>query len=356
MKAALIGMMQAGKSSILSVVSGKKPQLGGATKMSESIVPVPDERIDWLDGLYKPKKKIYATVDCLDVPGLSFIDNPSRTAARRHLSEVRTVDMLVLIVRAYDDPTVPAYRGKVDPMGELGELLSEILLADMEMVVNRIERLEKKVMRATVTLDNDKRELQLQQKLLSALEDGKPVRHAISSEMEREVVKPLGFFTMKPIAVVINVGEDQLDTTFDISNVTNEDVPCFSVCAKLEQELASLDEESRIEFMNDLGIKEVASNKFVNNCYSAMGLISFLTVGSDEVRAWPIRNGTIALNAAAKVHSDIQRGFIRAETISYDDLREFGDEKSVKAAGKARLEGKTYIVKDGDIIDFRFNV
>ena len=155
--------------------------------------------------------------------------------------------------------------------------------------------------------------------------------------------------------VVINVGENDLDKSFDLGGVIGS-VPVVTMCAKLEHELSQLDEESRATFMSDLGIKESAAEKFVKICYSALGLISFLTVGSDEVRAWPIRKGTIAVDAAGKVHSDIKRGFIRAETMAYDDLKTLGDEKAVKAAGKMRLEGKEYVVKDGDIINFRFNV
>ena len=155
---------------------------------------------------------------------------------------------------------------------------------------------------------------------------------------------------------MINVGENDLEKSFDLGAVMGDAVPVVTMCAKLEHELAQLDEESRATFMSDLGIKESAAEKFVKICYSALGLISFLTVGSDEVRAWPVRKGTIAVDAAGKVHSDIKRGFIRAETMAYDDLKTLGDEKAVKAAGKMRLEGKEYVVKDGDIINFRFNV
>ena len=184
----------------------------------------------------------------------------------------------------------------------------------------------------------------------------RPLSSVIENDADREMIKSLGFLTLKPMIVVVNVGEDQLDKKFDFGERLDGSVPVTSFCAKLEYELSQLDSESRAEFMADLGINESAASKFVNSCYSALGLISFLTIGSDELRAWPIRKGTIAVEAAGKVHSDIQRGFIRAETFAYDDLKEYGDEKALKAAGKIRLEGKDYVVKDGDIINFRFNV
>jgi len=170
------------------------------------------------------------------------------------------------------------------------------------------------------------------------------------------MIKSLGFLTLKPIAVAVNVGEDRLDDECDLGASIDSSVPVVTICAKLEHELAQLDDQSRGEFMADLGLTESATGKFVRGCYSALGLISFLTVSSDEVRAWSITQGTIAHDAAGKVHTDIKRGFIRAETFSFDDIKEYGSEKALKAAGKIRLEGKEHVVADGDVIYFRFNV
>jgi len=170
------------------------------------------------------------------------------------------------------------------------------------------------------------------------------------------MIKSLGFLTLKPMAVAVNIGEDQLGKKFDFSSAIDTFVPVVTICAKLEYELSQLDAESRAEFMADLGITESPASKFVKSCYSALSLISFLTVVSNELRAWPIKQGTAALDAAGKVHTDIKRGFIRAETFAFDDLKALGSEKALKAAGKIRLEGKDYVVKDGDIINFRFNV
>ena len=224
------------------------------------------------------------------------------------------------------------------------------------MVTTRIERLEKQIHKPTKTQAHDKAELALQKKLQQAIESEKPISSAIETEAEHAMIKSLGFLTLKPMVVAINIGEDQIGEKTGSFGIPEGDIETISICVKLEHELSQLDAESKDEFMADMGITESALNKFVNSCYRSLGLIIFLTVGADEVRAWPIKNGTIALNAAGKVHSDIQRGFIRAETMAYDDLKEFGSEKGVKAAGKTRLEGKEHIVGDGDIINFRFNV
>jgi hypothetical protein len=353
MKVALLGLTQSGKSTILSAISGKSIPTIGSTAIEEAIVPVPDERLDWLAELYKPEKIVRATIDCLDVPGLNFTDEHGRTAARRLISQIRTTELIVLVVRAFENPTVPSYRDSVNPARDLAELQTELLLADLELVITRIQNLEKQVNKPTPTQARDRTELALQKKLQQAIESEKPISSAVETEAEKEMIKSLAFLTLKPMVIAVNVGENQLDKKFDFPNNT---LQAISISAEIEYELSQLDAGSRKEFMADMGITESAVSKFVHCCYSALGLISFLTVGSDEVRAWPVRKGTIALDAAGKVHSDIKRGFIRAETMAYDDLKKFGSEKAVKAAGKIRLEGKEYIVKDGDVINFRFNV
>jgi len=356
LKVALLGLLQSGKSTIFSAVSGKAIPPLGSTAIEEAIVLVPDERLDWLNEYYKPKKTTHATIDCLDLPGFNFTDEHGRAAARRLINQIRAVDLLVLVVRAFENPAVPPYRNTVNPAGDLAELKTELLLADLELVATRIEKLEKQVHKPTQTQAHDKAELALQKKLQQAIESERPISSAVETDAEREMIKSLGFLTLKPIAVSVNVGEDQLEKKFDFGSVIDSSVPVVTICAKLEYELAQLDAESRAEFMADLGITESAASKFVKSCYSALGLISFLTVVSNELRAWPIKQGTVALDAAGKVHTDIKRGFIRAETFAFDDLKALGSEKALKAAGKIRLEGKEYVVQDGDIINFRFNV
>ena len=352
MKLGLIGLLQSGKSTLLSALSGKAVPPVGSVSIEQAVVSVPDERIEWLSKLYNPKKKAYATIECLDIPGFSFAEESSRAAARKLINQIRTVDMLVLVIRAFESSTVPPYNGKVDPQRDLLELKTEILLSDLELVANRVEKLEKEIKKPSKRQGQDKAELDLMLKFQAALEEEKPMSTVVQSEEELELIRSFGFLTLKPMMAVINIGENQIGQEIKLDT----DMQTISLSAEIECELSQLDAESRVEFMKDLGITESAALKFVESCYSTLGLISFLTSGPDECRAWTIKKGTTAVDAAGKIHSDIKRGFIRAETISYADINALGDEKAVKAAGKARLEGKNYIVQDGDIINFRFNV
>jgi hypothetical protein len=355
MKAALVGLMQSGKSTLFSAISGKQPPPMGAATLEEAIVPVPDERLDYLEGVCKPEKTTPATIDCLDVPGFNFTDDRGSKNAHKMMDKIRTTDLLVWVVRGYKDKSVPPYKNRVDPAADLQELKTEFLLADLDLVTTRIEKLEKQVKKPTDTQAKDKAELELQKKLQDTIEQEKPLSSAIKTDSELAIIKSLNFLTLKPIVVAVNIGEDQLGQKFEFPEL-GDDIPIIEISAKLEREISQLDKESKEEFTSDMGIKESALSKFVNSCYSALGLISFLTIGSDEVRAWPVRKGTTAHKAAGKVHSDIQRGFIRAETFSFEDFKQYGDEKTLRSEGKIRLEGKDYVVKDGDIINFRFNV
>jgi GTP-binding protein YchF len=351
MKAAFLGISGSGKSTLLAAISGRQYSNTGAVQIEEVIAQVPDERLDWLYNLYKRKKKVRATIDCLDLPGLSFADDHTRAAARRLLNNARTSELLVLVIKAFDQAGI-----KAEPLKDLSNLMTELLLADLELVETRIEKLKHQAAKPSKDQAKQKAELEFQLKLRQTIEDEKPLNTAIKTAEEIEITKPLGFLTLKPMVVVFNTSESEPGKTFDTSKIINQIIPVISVCAEIEYEISQLDAASKIEFMKDLGMTESAADKFVRSCYSALGLINFFTVGDDETRAWPLLAGTTALDAAGKIHSDIKRGFIRAETMSFADLKHFGDEKAVKAAGKMRLEGKTYIVQDGDIINFRFNV
>ncbi|MGA2679213.1 MAG: DUF933 domain-containing protein [Sedimentisphaerales bacterium] len=346
MKVALLGLMQSGKSILFSAISGKQMLPAGTTNIEQAVIASPDERIEWLTNLYKPKKTVHATIECLDVPGLNFSDDHGRAAAKRLIDQIRTVDMIALVIGAYDSSSNPAK--------DLIDLRTELLLTDLALVTTRIEKLEKDAHKPTKTQAHDKAELELHKKLQAAIESEKPISSVVTSDAELEMVRALGFLTLKPMVVAVNIGEGAQEQKLEIPG--DSSTPIISVCAKLEYELSQLDAESKKQFMSDLGITESAAGKFVHACFKTLGLISFLTVGPDEIRAWPIKQGTIAHDAAGKVHSDIKRGFIRAETFAYSDIKQLGDEKAVKAAGKFRLEGKEYVVRDGDIINFRFNV
>jgi GTP-binding protein YchF len=338
--------MQSGKSTLFSAISGKAMLPAGTTNIEQAIIASPDERIEWLTNLYKPKKTVHATIECLDVPGLNFSDDHGRAAAKRLIDQIRIVDMIALVIGAYDDSANPAK--------DLIDLRTELLLTDLALVTTRIEKLEKDAHKPTKTQAHDKAELELHKKLQAAIESEKPISSVVTSDAELEMVRALGFLTLKPMVVAVNIGEGGEVQKLAIPG--DASTPIISVCAKLEYELSQLDAESKKQFMSDLGITESAAGKFVHACFKTLGLISFLTVGPDEVRAWPIKQGTTALDAAGKIHSDIKRGFIRAETFAYSEIKQLGDEKAVKAAGKFRLEGKEYLIRDGDIINFRFNV
>ncbi len=350
MKVALIGLLQSGKSTILAGLSGKAIPPVGSTKIEEAVVSVPDVRLDWLSKLHKPEKTIYAAIDCLDVPGFNFADEHGRAAARRFIDQVRTVDMLALVLGAFENSANTAK--------DLANLKTELLLADLALVTTRITNLEKQIQKVAKAHahDKDKAELELQKKLQQAIESEKPISAVIETDEQLEMIKPLGFLTLKPMIVAVNISEKQLDTKFDFTGIIDNSVPVITLCAELEYELSQLDPGSKQEFMADLGITEPEAAKLAHACYRTLELISFITIGSDEVRAWTIKQGTVALDAAGKVHTDIKRGFIRAETFSFDDLKNLGSEKAVKAAGKIRIEGKGYVIQDGDVINFRFNV
>jgi GTP-binding protein YchF len=292
----------------------------------------------------------------LDLPGFNFTDEHGRAAAKRLINKIRTVDLLVFVVRAFQEPDVPHYKNSINPERDLAELKTELLLADLELVTTRIENLEKQLRRPTKTKACDEAELALQKKLQETIEAEKPLSSAIENEEQVAIIKSLGFLTLKPLVVAVNISEEQMNEKFDLAASLDTSTVVIQIAVKLAYEFSQLDEQSRAEFMAELGITSSATDKFVKACFSALGMISFLTHVSNEVRAWPVKKGTKALDAAGKIHTDIKRGFIRAETIAFDDLKQFGDEKAVKAAGKIRLEGKDYIVQDGDIINFRFNV
>ncbi len=351
MRAAFLGQISSGKSTLLAAISGRPINHTGSVQIEEVIAQVPDERLDWLFNHYKPKKKVNATIDCLDLPGMSFADDHSRAAAKRLLEQVRTSELLVLVIRAFDLAGV-----KAEPLKELSQLMTELLLADLGLVETRIEKLEKQLRKPTQDHIKQKAELELHLKLRQTIEAEKPIKTAIKTPQEIELVKSLSFLTLKPVVVVFNTAESNPAQIFDTAGIIDSAIPVISVCAEIEYEISQLDESSKAEFMKDLGLAEPAANKFVRSCYSSLGLINFFTVGDDETRAWPIKTGTTAVEAAGKVHSDIARGFIRAETMHFEDLKKLGDEKAVKAAGKMHLEGKSYTVQDGDIICFRFNV
>jgi ribosome-binding ATPase len=288
------------------------------------------------------------------VPGFSHETASQQAEFRKALPSIRQSDALVAVLRAFENPSVPPYRDRIDPKADLDELLTELLFCDLDTVTTRIERLEKALTKPTKTHEQEKKELELMRRLQRALEAEQPVTAAIETEEERRALGGFAFLTELPLVVVINVNEK--NAAAPPSFVYEHARATIALCAETEEQIAGLEPGDRQAFLDDLGVEEPARERLIQVCYDAVGLISFLTTGEDEVRAWSVRKNTTAVDAAGKIHTDLARGFIRAETVGFDDLKAAGDIKLAKAAGKVRLEGKNYIVQDGDILNIKFNV
>jgi GTP-binding protein YchF len=285
---------------------------------------------------------------------VSLADAQGQAAFRKAMSSVRKCDGIVMVVRSFESDSVAAYRDRIRPQADIDELHSELIFADLEQVTNRIEKLEKSVQKPTKTRDQEMRELAMMRRVHAALEKEAPVSSEITNEEERGIAASFGFLTLKPVVVVVNVGEKDIAKPAPFQHPHTQGT--IALAAEIEAEMAQLETADRAAFLADLGLSEPAGIRLIQTCYDAVGLISFLTCGPDEVRAWTIRKGDTAVEAAAKIHSDIARGFIRAETVAFSDLKANTDMKGAKNANKVRLEAKGYPVQDGDIINFRFNV
>ena len=358
MQVCFIGMTQSGKSSLFSAVAtagGSTVDMSRPDQPHLAVVKVPDERLDWLTDFYKPKKRTPAEFDILDLPGFDFSDEAGRNRTKAHWPAMKQSDMLVFIVRAFQNSSVATYRNRVDAEADIEELRSEMLFADLEQVTNRIDKLEVSVKKPTPKQAEQKQELELMKRLREKLENEESIADEIHNETESKMVRSFGFLSQKPVLIVYNCSEDEIAAGEPDEKI--QGIPVLRLNAEIEEEIAQLPEEERGEFLADMGLTDVASDRLVKACYAGMNLISFLTAGDDECRAWTIDQGSSAVEAAGKIHSDIARGFIRAETIGFEDFKTHkGSMKDIKAAGRVRLEGKAYIVEDGDIINFRFNV
>jgi len=357
MQIAIIGLPQSGKSTLFSAITGGHAHAGAAAahQVDKAVVKVPDARLAVLTGMYKPKKTTHATLEFVDLPGLNFTDEAGKHEAKRIISQARLADMLVVVVCALQNPSVALYRDRVDPAGNIEELRSEFLLADLDQMANRIDKLHASHNKPSKTQDQDKRELALLERCQKAVENLQPVSAAVQNEEEEKMLRSFAFLTLKPMIVVANINEDKVTEASPLTRdqAGGEVIP---LAATLEAELAALPEDELGAFLEEMKLTEIARDRLVRSCYQTLKLCSFLTTGEDEVRAWTIPNPCSAVEAAGAIHTDIQKGFIRAEVVHYDDLIAHTDMKGARAAGKIRLEGKTYIVRDGDIINFRFNV
>ncbi len=358
MKIGILGLSNTGKTTIFNALTGLDipvtiyPNVEG--EPNHGIVNVPDERLDRLSEIFEPEKTTHANVEYIDYLGLTRGDAIQN---RKVLDMLKDVDAILHVVRVFEDDAVVHPLGGVNPERDMETLETELIFSDLELVEKRLERMEEGKKRGKKP---DEKERDALIKCREILEGEKPLRSGEFSPEEMTSLRHLQFITFKPEVVILNLGEGDLgsektDVLLEkIRSITGD--PVIPISGKIEMEIAQLDAGEREEFLRDLGIDEPGMTRVVKTCYSHLGLVSFLTVGKDEVRAWTIKKGTPALEAAGKIHTDIQRGFIRAEVISYDDFIKTGSMAEARKQGLVRLEGKTYEVKDGDIINFRFNV
>ena len=350
MKVALVGLPQSGKTSLFTALTGNEPgrERGGITL---GTVKVPDARVDRLSAMYRPKKTTYAAIEVVEAHAQRKDEGKASVLDTGFLNLVKPMDAFLLVVRAFDEA------GLNDPRADIDTLLSEMILADLMLVETRLERDDLEHKKGKPGMTGEEREaLNRCRKIL----DNSQRIYEDANLAARPELRTYAFLTARPILAMINVGEN------DIPRPTAEvlarfrlpvaGIPTFACCAKSEGEIQAMPEEERKEFREMLGVREPVLDIMVREVYLALGLVSFLTTGEDECRAWTIRRGTPALRAAGAIHADIEKGFIRAEVISYDDFAALGSETAAKKAGKYRLEGREYVIQDGDIVHFRFNV
>lgn len=358
MEIGLAGLPLTGKTTFFNLLTGMGQETGLSKKRDvyTAIAHVPDERIDYLARLYRPQKVIYAQVRIKDIPGVHAGD--AAGMPNKHLEEARTADLLVQVVRAFHDDIVANIAGEPDPYRELADFAADLVLADMISVEKQLVRLQE----LRKPSSNTPLQIAVLRRILHALENEQRVSDLELTQEERLHLAGHNFFTEKPLVIAVNMDEKQFaagmyknrDKILDFA--ANHHIPLLEICARMEMEISRLPLEERDEFMHALGLSESGICRLARTAYDLLGVVSFFTVGADEVKAWTIRKGTIAKKAAGKVHSDIERGFIRAEVFHFEDLKNLGNIAAVREKGLFRLEGKEYTVKDGDIINFRFNV
>lgn len=360
--AGIVGLPNVGKSTLFNAITKKNILAANypfaTIEPNVGVVVVPDKRLDFLQDLYKPKSLVPTTFEFTDIAGLVKGASSGEGLGNKFLSHIREVDAIVEVVRCFEDNNIIHVENNVDPIRDIEIINVELILADLEIVDSRINRIGKKAM-----MSKDKetiKEVELLNKLKSCLEKNEPIRSLDLDEDELKIIKAFNLLTLKPIIYMANVSEDDLKNNgnmyVDRVREYAKDAEVIVVCAKIEAELCELDEEDKLVLLNDLGVNESGLDKLIRATYSLLGLKTFFTAGSDEVRAWTFKDGMKAPSCAGIIHTDFERGFIKAEVMSYDDLHEFGSEKSVKENGKMRLEGKDYVMQDGDICYFRFNV